>query len=423
MLAFIIDVGGVSIWIRVSEGAFSAIERPFATQQRIATILLQFLYIVVNYKWILRAARRVYYWLPVVAFCAASAIWSWTPQQTVGSAARLSLLLLTIGLAAERHGPPTLRKDFLLVLAAIFGLNVASLAVPSISIETGVVAGSFRGLFAQKNAMGSLCSLCLAFALAALREDRITPRGRLALSGFICGVLGISVLTRSATTLGIEAFLFLIFGISAKLGAIQSAGKRFAALATLVGTSAVLLTSGGFAIALGVLDRDPTLSRRSDIWAFVWRYILQKPILGWGYNAFPIVDLLKRDLRRSMYFVVGSAHSSYLEILAGIGLVGLCLYGLTLLVVVFRTIRAPRADFSAAVLVLSVYAINGATESLGGLLAGPLLAALLVAVPTLSGPTRKRIVSTRPSQTEFRSSGQPRPAGRHVSAVRRQVTR
>ena len=39
-------------------------------------------------------------------------------------------------------------------------------------------------------------------------------------------------------------------------------------------------------VFLEFLGKDPTLTGRSELWAYVWKDIDLRPLLGWGYAAF-----------------------------------------------------------------------------------------------------------------------------------------
>lgn len=80
------------------------------------------------------------------------------------------------------------------------------------------------------------------------------------------------------------------------------------------------------------MGRDATLSGRTLIWKQVWIFILQRPWLGWGYDAF------WRGTRgeafrvvAAVHFMVFHAHNGFLEIWLELGAVGLVLFALSYL--------------------------------------------------------------------------------------------
>jgi O-antigen ligase len=78
------------------------------------------------------------------------------------------------------------------------------------------------------------------------------------------------------------------------------------------------------------MGRDATLSGRTLIWKQVWIFILQRPWLGWGYEAF------WRGTRgeafrvvAAVHFMVFHAHNGFLEIWLELGAAGLTLFALS----------------------------------------------------------------------------------------------
>ena len=48
----------------------------------------------------------------------------------------------------------------------------------------------------------------------------------------------------------------------------------------------VLVAVGDMSWVLGLMDKDTSLSGRTEIWSLVWQKILAHPLLGYGYSAF-----------------------------------------------------------------------------------------------------------------------------------------
>lgn len=85
------------------------------------------------------------------------------------------------------------------------------------------------------------------------------------------------------------------------------------------------------------LGKDPTLTGRTDIWAYVVIDIYQRPLLGWGYAAFwSLNNPAALQISESLKWIVPEAHNGILEILLSAGLIGavmfLYLWGRTLVV-------------------------------------------------------------------------------------------
>jgi O-antigen ligase len=101
--------------------------------------------------------------------------------------------------------------------------------------------------------------------------------------------------------------------------------------------------AGGIAAALGgwlfanstsafaLIDRDPTLTGRTDLWAFAADALRQHPWLGYGYDAF----WLGRggdSIRVAVGWDAPHSHNGFLDLSLDIGLIGTALFLIGLLI-------------------------------------------------------------------------------------------
>ena len=74
---------------------------------------------------------------------------------------------------------------------------------------------------------------------------------------------------------------------------------------------------------LSMLGKDPTLTGRTDIWGYVILDIYERPLLGWGYQAFwSTENPAAYEISDALHWWVPQAHSGMLEILLSVGLTG-----------------------------------------------------------------------------------------------------
>jgi O-antigen ligase len=94
----------------------------------------------------------------------------------------------------------------------------------------------------------------------------------------------------------------------------------------------VTATTGALVMAYRValmewMGRNATLSGRVQIWHAVWPFVMQRPWLGWGYEAFwrgwtgPSFQV-----SATVHFLVFHAHNGYLDLWLQTGAVGLGLF-------------------------------------------------------------------------------------------------
>ena len=383
LILFVIDVGQISYW-----GFTAQPLSPLSTTQRAISLTLQFVYLGVNPVFVLSmfALRPVLF--VAASFCLLSTFWSADPSHTIGSSIRLFGVIGMVTAAQARHGSGFVLWRMFSILSGIIVLTAVSIVAFPITITpAGDVAGSFRGLFDQKNQLAAFVAIYIAMAFAFLQTDSLTRRWRRITIALLCVAFFLIVISRSATGVVLVCMLVgvtILFTTAIRLRAYYTI--TLLALGTLVGLVVAVLLIPDIVVLLG---RNATFSDRSDIWKFALHHIWPRQVLGWGYGAFPLSTLMKSDERWGTgSFIVEQLHNSYLTVFAGIGWVGVALFVWFLLSMIFATVRRLHVDgltlsSMATVMVLLVYLVDGVTESLGGLEPNFMLTVLLVAHPPL----------------------------------------
>jgi len=109
--------------------------------------------------------------------------------------------------------------------------------------------------------------------------------------------------------------------------------------------------------ALSLLDKDISLSGRTDIWPLVWHKFLAHPFLGYGYSAF----WLGQNGRQSAYiwsilhWPVPHSHNGFLDVLADLGLAGFTLFWLGYVMCFRQALKCARLSKSLIGLFPLVY--------------------------------------------------------------------
>ena len=72
-----------------------------------------------------------------------------------------------------------------------------------------------------------------------------------------------------------------------------------------------------------LLGKDPTLTGRTDIWAYVIPDIYEKPWFGWGYAGFWVIsNPAAMEIGEALHWFSPQAHNGLLESLVNVGVVG-----------------------------------------------------------------------------------------------------
>jgi O-antigen ligase len=328
---------------------------------------------------------------PVLALCLIaflSAYWSDYPAIVVRRAGTLTLSTL-FGVYLGARGDfaelvAALVKVFAIAAVASF---FAIVALPQAATVTGeYYTHAWRGAFTDKNDLGLACGEAIMLSAYALKRGYGPRWLTLAtLAAFLVLLAG----SQSKTP--------IVFMMAASYGAMvvlalrrRSAGGLIVGYALLVagmaGTAILAMTWQDVLLALG---RDPTFTNRTRIWQLALEYIGFRPWLGYGFGAFwQETSADAQIFWTSLGFKTPHAHNSWLEIVLGIGWVGLGVTVLGWLAVFYRTLRvatAPHAEHVAFCMALLVAILFENLSEYEFFRAGRLMWALFVAVLTYLG--------------------------------------
>lgn len=274
----------------------------------------------------------------------ASSLWSVTPQQTLE---QTTMFVLSTA-AALLAGAYLRRFDALAALWLAMQVGVfASLFAwhrewPGIFV--GFRGDQFAGVFLNKNSLGPVAMTGVmtsaVLGIAAWRRQ-------------VWWLVPLTLVTLLVDTV-IWYWSNSLTAMFAWLAAIASVGV----LALLVPgprtvmrriAGAISIVLVGLAVAAAVafrhelserLGRQEFLSGRVAIWDVVFDYIRERPVRGWGYMSLWTQPEIFASQRAARLNPVYEAHSGYLEILLGVGLIGLALLIVVCVVALVRVVRA-----------------------------------------------------------------------------------
>ena len=247
-----------------------------------------------------------------------------------------ALLLLPYG---REHFARLLAVAALIILAASF-FGVAFLPQFSIHQATDIaepgLAGDWRGFFTHKNGAGAGMVLLIFIGIFVYRAwNRSVGTGIIVLSAIFL------YFTHSKSPINLLPVVLLISYLIPRLG------SRLVAFALIVGIPFMLnLLSVGSVMFIPVHDliahlmSDPSYTGRDVIWQFALDHVRQRPLFGFGYEAFWSMPDLVADWNylESWGYRASDAHNGYLNLAVTTGLVGL---GLSL----WWMIAQPFADY------------------------------------------------------------------------------
>ena len=90
-----------------------------------------------------------------------------------------------------------------------------------------------------------------------------------------------------------------------------------------------------------MLGKDPTLSMRTEMWDYLWMEVEKKIFLGYGYGTYWIIGSSEMANFAAIFsgFQVNQAHNGYLEIMLQLGLIGITLFAIILIILIYRIFK------------------------------------------------------------------------------------
>jgi exopolysaccharide production protein ExoQ len=209
----------------------------------------------------------------------------------------------------------------------------------SFDIWTGTPANN--GIAEGKNMLGADCLILGYFFIWHLLQIWRTERGTvrrnelLLTGGLLLMIWWLFSMAHSSTSLG----SLLIGVITLLFVGMRSVNKNFVGTYIVVAIVLFAAAETTFGISeyfLQALNRDPTLTGRTEL----WRHVLDfhtNPIFGVGFESFWLGDRLKK--MGEIYWWIGNqAHNGYLETYLNLGLLGLFVL-IAWIIASFRKIR------------------------------------------------------------------------------------
>jgi exopolysaccharide production protein ExoQ len=297
-------------------------------------------------------------------FLCCSVVWSIDPQTTL----RRGFIYLFVVMGAIGIAGSVSVDEFMVLLVRVCGISaIASVVLLLVSPNNALMIGDddgaivLRGIFSQKNVLGQAMA---AGAIGALHCLRVRKRKSLRDIGALVLFTVVTLLSKSTTSLLI---IFASIGVDVlvllhnKRGATRTLSRALTIVIVPSGLLVLLFPD----LFLELLGKDPTLTGRSELWAYVWTDIYQKPLLGWGYAAFwTPTNPLALEISATVKWNVPQAHNGVLEILINIGLIGLILFIFLLMRTIFLSLRCPaRALAMSSLLCCGAIGILGVSET------------------------------------------------------------
>lgn len=330
---FLFSSGAFLSLLRTSESLSSGSR----TGSIVTDVLWIALYVFALYRWYKHRqviqSRLQIPWHIVALYLAAlaSVFWSDAPAATAPKLAALGGSLIISCYLATRFDAYYLLK----ILAGVFFASmvlsfVFEVFVPGVSIESGDFAGMWQGIYTHKNTLG--LNMALAFVVfLSLATTRFGSKPYYLLAAF---ALLLVLLSQSSTSLILCLVSLIAF-------ATRGLVRRHFRIGVMVLVVVLLFLfmldwEGILTRGLELINRDPTLTGRTDVWVASVA-ASERSWLGYGYGAFwrgadgPSFTVWKLTNWDAFY-----SHNGFLDVWLDLGFVGLGLVVLGI-AITFRT--------------------------------------------------------------------------------------
>ena len=276
--------------------------------------------ILLRYKSVLLALRQVWFTGLLVVWASLSTAWSVDPQTTIRrSAILLSTAVFGVYLGSRYKTAELQRIVFHFFVVVIVASLVLLAVKPSYAVDT-FHANAFRGITEHKNLFGEYMGIFLVLCVTYSFHSKAGLKRCFSVLVAAAAVVVSHASTALLAAAGALAFLpiLLIFRFTPRQipAILLGTTVSYALVIEILIKHADFLLSG--------LGKDSTLTGRAEIWAYVLQSISRRPLAGYGYDAFwQGLHGESLTLTSLVGWQVPHSHNGYLEVLLGLGSIGL----------------------------------------------------------------------------------------------------
>jgi exopolysaccharide production protein ExoQ len=218
-----------------------------------------------------------------------------------------------------------------LVLVVVLSVAV-ELFLPGYVPGSDLEGAAWHGVFGRKNEFGRMICLTVSACLSSVqRSQRL--KIFIAAGGFV-----LALLSRSA---GAVIYLSLMIAIIMMWSILRWGPKprKLGIIATtIIAALSITCAWREFTRITYMIGKDPDMTGRVDLWILSIADIRDRPLLGYGYQAFwGVTSQPARRIREAVHWDnAPHSHNGYIDLTLSLGLVGMLAYALTCSVVARR---------------------------------------------------------------------------------------
>lgn len=226
------------------------------------------------------------------------------------------------------------------VMGVLSGLYI--FFIPELGLSIGQSGGvSWRGVFLHQSILAGTMALAVVSIAYSSTIEWNNIRSRI-IKIFILLVIGLCLWllffcrAKTAVVGFILSCSILPFFFIKHIKGMRTRNLIFVFLVYIFCVGVPLVYLSQEFIVVNILDKSPTLSGRAELWEYLWPRALERPF-GYGLNAFWFDRELEQGVIAATDYSYGSSHSSYYDLLLGLGFPGMVLLFFSIVTVVRRT--------------------------------------------------------------------------------------
>jgi len=264
--------------------------------------------------------------LALMGWFVLSTLWSLSPDSTIRRVGLQIIIMSAVAICVVLvREAKVIVNDILQVLFIAALVNwVALVVLPPTAL-------GHAGIYLSKNNFGTFAALMVLLGASRLAAGPMWMRllsAFVVASGFV-----FLVVSAAKTSIGLAvlvpamAFFILVFPLNRVHFAVPAALAGVMLLVTVIG---ILVTFNlGTDDLFTFLFGDPTFTGRTTIWQFVWSYVVNRPLIGYGFGGFWSIGNSSPVQQSGVWWmkdIINQSHDLYLDILVQGGIVALALF-------------------------------------------------------------------------------------------------
>jgi len=236
----------------------------------------------------------------------------------------LSFLVSTLSLYLYYvyYGPTKVIASIIKFIKIMFVINfIYVLVFPQYGIMTAVHSGAWRGMFVHKNGCGPFYALCSVFFLNSWWFSKY----KCDLESLFFLLLGFFMVIKSNSATAVVTLIFVIFSFLffLILSTRKNKNEKIFILIFYIGIISILSITINLFLndIFDLLGKDPTLTGRTGLWNVLFELSYKRPFFGYGLGLFSRPEIMYQ-YSTEFGWDAKSAHSSYIDLILGVGYIG-----------------------------------------------------------------------------------------------------